>query len=227
MVPVIKKKSGDVRICVDLKHLNESIVRERYIIPSKDEILGQLAGAAVFSSLDAESGFWQIPLDEESQKMTTFITPFGRYCYQRLPFGISSAPEIFQRKMSELFKDMDGVVVYLDDVLVFGSTVEEHDACLAKVLEVVKASSLKLNDAKCVYRQTKLKFLGHIISKDGIAVDGDKVSAIRKLAPPTNVTELKRILGMVNYLAAHVDNLATILEPMYKLLKNDVCWCWG
>ena len=110
MVPVIKKL-GDIRICVGLKLLNESIVRPKFVIPSKEDILSKLSDGTVFSSLDAASGFWQIPLDCECVKLMTFITPFGRYCFNRLPFGITSAPEIFQFKMNELLKGLEGVVV--------------------------------------------------------------------------------------------------------------------
>ena len=201
MVPVIKK-SGDVRICVDLKHLNESIVRPKFVIPTKEDILSKLSDGTVFSSLDAPSGFWQIPLDSECVKLTTFITLFGRYCFNRLPFGITSAPEIFQFKMNELLEGLEGVVVYMDDILVYGSNMKEHDERLSKVLHVLKENGLKLNDSKCHYRQSELKFLGQSISKDGVGISRDKVAAIQNLAPPTNVTELKRALGMINDLCS-------------------------
>lgn len=123
MVPVIKK-NGNIRICVDLKRLNENVKREKFILPTLDNILPKLAKSTVFSSLDAESGFWQITLEEYSACLTTFITPLGRYCFKRLPFGITSAPEIFQRKMSELLHGHDGTVVYMDDILVFRETQE-------------------------------------------------------------------------------------------------------
>ena len=117
------------RICVDLKHLNESIVRPKFVILTKEDILSKLSDGTVSSSLDAASGFWQIPLDSKCVKLTTFITPFGRYCFNRLPFGITSAPEIFQFKMNELLKGLEGVVVYMDDILVYGSYMKEHDEC--------------------------------------------------------------------------------------------------
>ena len=226
MVPVIKK-SGDVRICVNLKHLNESIVRPKFVIPTKEDILSKLSDGTVFSSLDAASGFWQIPLDSECVKLTTFITPFGRYCFNRLPFGITSAPEIFQFKINELLEGLEGVVVYMDDILVYGSNMKEHDERLSKVLHVLKENGLKLNDSKCHYRQSELKFLGQSISKDGVGISRDKVAAIQNLAPPTNITELKRALGMINYLCSYIDQLSTVLKPLNDLLKCDVYWFWG
>ena len=132
---VVPKRSGAVRICVDLKPLNESVLREVHPIPTVDDILGELSGATIFSKLDANSGFWQIPLAAKSRLLTTFITPFGRYCFNKLPFGISSAPELFQKRMSILLEGLDGVVCLMDDVLVVGKNQHEHDERLIKVLE--------------------------------------------------------------------------------------------
>ena len=123
---VVPKKSGDVRICVDLKALNESVMRETHPIPKVDDTLAQLSGAALFTKLDANSGFWQIPLSEESGLLTTFITLFGRYAFNKLPFGISSAPEIFQRCINRILEGLEGVVCQIDDILVFGKNEGEH-----------------------------------------------------------------------------------------------------
>ena len=141
---VVPKSDGKVRICVDLTRLNQSVHRERHPLPAMDQVLAQLAGATVLSKLDANSGFWQIPLSPDSAKLTTFITPFGRYCFNRLPFGISSAPEHFQR-MSEILTGLPGVVCMMDDVLVHGSTREEHDARLRDVLNRLQTAGMTLN----------------------------------------------------------------------------------
>ncbi len=207
--------------------MNESVKRERYILPTSDEITAKLSGATVFSSLDAASGFWQIPLHPDSCKLTTFITPFGRYCFKRLPFGISSAPEIFQRKMMETLQGLYGVEVFMDDILVYGDSMEQHDARLEKVMQRIEQAGLKLNKEKCSFRQSQLRFLGHLINQSGVRPDPEKVEAIRKLSPPTNVQELKRILGMVNYLGRYISNLSTIGQPLYELLKSKNTWTWG
>lgn len=154
-IVVVPKKSGAVRICVDLKPLNQSVLREVHPIPKVDDVLGKLAGATVFSKLDANSGFWQVPLARESQLLTTYITPFGRYCFNRLPFGISSAPELFQKRMSILLEGLDGVVCLMDHVLIFGRDQQEHDARLIKVLERVQSAGVTLNAAKCELHQTE------------------------------------------------------------------------
>ena len=165
------KKNGTVRICVDLKKLNIAVRREHLMVSSLDDIAPKLAHSKVFSTLDATSGFWQIPLDENSQLMTTFITPFGRYAFRRLPFGISSAPEIFQRKMSPLPEGLSGVEVITDDILVHGRDLEEHDACLTAVIRRIDASRLKLNPSKCELRQSELRYFGHIITENSAKPD--------------------------------------------------------
>jgi len=170
MVPVIKPCSNpvEVRICCDYKFLNQHLQREVYEIPTFEELVSQLSGAVKFSKLDAKSGFYQIPLSESSRDLTTFITPFGRYRYRRLPMGINVAPEIFQRKMVDLLTGLPGVICYLDDILVFGLTDEEHDDNLNRVLERILASGLKLNKKKCIFDQPQINFLGHLLSVEGI-----------------------------------------------------------
>ncbi len=225
MVPVMKP-NGTVRICVGLNKLNDNIKRERYILPTTDEILAKLAGANIFTSLDAASGFWQIPLCNESSLLTTFITPVGRYCFKRLPFGISIAPEIFQRKMNELLADMEGVAVYMDDVIVYGKDRTEHDNHLKRVLERMESVGLKLNKDKCVFRKTELSFLGHVVDAQGVRADPDKVRAISDLQEPNNVNELRRALGLINYMSKYIPDLATTGGPLYELLKKERAWTW-
>lgn len=142
---VVLKKNGKVRICVDLTKLNKSVKRERHPMPAVEQTLAQLAGAKVFSKLDANSGFWQIPLSAESALLTTFMTPFGRFCFNRLPFGISSASEHFQRRMSELLEGLEGVAGSVDDFLIHGKTQEEHDQRLHQVLLRLQKAGLKRN----------------------------------------------------------------------------------
>lgn len=223
---VTRKKTGGVRLCVDLRVLNKAVLRERYMIPTIEDVKVKLAGGHVFTSLDAASGYYQIPLDQDSQKLTTFMTPQGRYCFRRLPFGITSASELFQRKMGDLFDGLEGVAVYQDDIIVTGSSLEEHDERLNEVLNIIKQAGLKLNKAKCSFRRESLEFLGHTFTKDGVKADMQKVAAIKNMAPPTNVKELRRILGMVNFLGCYVPQLATIIQPLNELLHKDAVWAW-
>ena len=164
---IVPKANGSIRICCDFTRLNESVRRERHILPSVDHLLGSIQRAKVFTKLDANSGFHQIPLDAASQRLTTFITPFGRYCYRRLPFGISSAPEYFQKRMSQVLDGLKGVICMIDDVLVFGSNHEEHDSRLLEVLQRIDQSGITLNAAKCEFRQASIRFCGYILDNEG------------------------------------------------------------
>ncbi len=224
---VAPKANGRVRICVDLTRLNQSVCRERHLMPAVDQILAQLAGAKVFTKLDANSGFWQIPLSPESFLLTTFITPFGRFCFQRLPFGITSAPEHFQRRMSEILSGVSGVVCMVDDVLVHGQTKQEHDDRLREVLQRLQDAGVTLNAEKCVFAQNKVKFLGHVIDETGIKPDPDKVFAIQKVPPPGNVGDVRRFLGMANQMSKFAPNLADITQPLRELLVKGNQWVWG
>ena len=226
MVPV-RKKNGNVRICVDLSKLNAAVRREHFMLPNLDDIAPKLAGAKYFSKLDASSGFYQIPLSPESSILTTFITPFGRFCFQRIPFGITSAPEIFQRKMTEMLNGLDGVDVIMDDMIIYGKTLEEHDKHLNETLNRIHNAGMKLNKDKCEFQKTSLEYFGHIISSDVIRPNPARVKAISELDMPTNVKELQRIIGMVNYLGKFVPDLSSIMRPMTELLSSKTVWQWG
>ena len=222
---VVPKAKGGVRLCIDLTNLNKAVRREVYPMASVDESLAKLAGSRVFSKLDARSGYWQIPLDDESRLLTTFITPFGRFCMNRLPFGICSASEIFQRMMTEVMEGLDGVVCHQDDVLIHAPDDATHDAILRAAMERVKKAGLTLNE-KCEFSQSQVKFLGHIIDADGIRPDPEKVAAIADFPPPSNVTELQRFFGMVNYLGKFIPGLAHKTEPLRQLLRKATAWSW-
>ena len=182
---VVPKLNGKVRFCVDLTRLNVSVKREQHPLPAIDQTLAQLAEANVFTKLDANSGFWQISLAPIFAPLTTFIRPFGRFCFHRIPFGISSAPEHFQRRMSETLSGLAGVVCMIDDALVHCKMQEEHDERLEKDYKRVT-----LNSEKCRFAQKSVKFLGHCIDGSGIRPDLEKVMAIQKVKVPTNVGDV-------------------------------------
>ena len=221
------KANGKVRLCVDLTKLNESVRRERHPIPAVEPTLAQLAGATVFSKLDANSGYWQIPLSKESAILTTFISPFGRFCFKRLPFGITSAPEHFQRRMSSLLSGIDGVVCLMDDILIHGTTQEEHDERLARVLTRLQDAGLTLNREKCAFSQDRVSFLGHLIDREGIRPDPGKVAAIRGVQTPSCISDIRRFLGMVNQMIKFAPNLAEVTKPLRDLLRKKNQWNWG
>ena len=224
---VVPKKSGSIRICVDLKPLNESVRREIHPIPKVDETLAQLTGARVFSKLDANSGFWQIPLEEKSKLLTTFVTPFGRYCFNKLPFGISSAPELFQRRMNAILEGLEGCVDLIDDILIFGKDQAEHDTRLHAALKRLQEAKVTLNGEKCAFSRRTIKFLGHVIDENGIRADPDKSSAISEMEVPKTITELQRFMGMVNQLGKFSPNLSDLSQPLRELLSPKNAWVWG
>ena len=195
------------------------------MLPNLDDVLPKLAGAKYFSKLDASSGFYQVPLHEDKWKLTTFITPLGRFCFKRVPFGITSAPEIFQHEMSTLLHGLKGTEVIMDDILIYGKTREEHNTRLKKTLDRILESGLKLN--KCEFEHTQITYFGHLISEMGISPNPERVKAIKELLAPTNVNELRRVIGMINYLGRFLPDLSTTMKPISDLLKSDVAWLWG
>ncbi|UYV74356.1 K02A2.6-like [Cordylochernes scorpioides] len=220
------KPNGDIRLCVDLSRLNEHVQREVHPMPVVEHMLGQLGEARFFSKLDANSGFHQIPLSPDCQHLTTFITPFGRYKYCRMPFGISLAPEYFQKVMSIILQGMDGVMCYLDDILIFASDSKTHDRILRLVLRKLKEAKVTLNKAKCVFGVPRINFLGHILDEDGIRPDPAKIEAVAKMPAPTDVHGVRRFLGMVNHLGRFVENLSEIVAPLNQLLVKGQDFVW-
>ena len=196
-------------------------------MPKVDTTLAQLTGAVMFSKLDANSRFWQIPLAKPSRLLTTFITPYGRFCFNKLPFGITSAPEVFQRQMSDILRDLPGVLCHIDDILVFGSTRDEHDSRLHAVLERIKAAGITLNPDKCQFSQPQITFLGHVIDRNGISPDPRKTTAILAMKPPSSITELRRFMGMVNQMSKFSPNIAHISKPLRELLSTKRVWTWS
>ena len=224
---VIRKKNNALRICLDPKDLNACVKREHYPIPRKDDIIAEMVNATVFSKLDASHGFWQVKLDEHSSKLCTFNTPFGRYRFLRLPFGIKSAPEIFHRAMELVFEGLEGVRVYIDDVAIWGRSQAEHDERLSRALERVQQHRLQLNKDKCEFSRTHITFLGEKLSAQGTQPDPERVEVIRRLMRPLNKKDLQRFFGMLNFVGKFIPNLATKTSILRTLLTDKVDWQWS
>ena len=229
---VVPKKDGKIRICLDPKDLNMAIQREHYPLPTIEEIATRLHGAKVFTVLDAWNGFWHVPLDDASSFLTTFSTPFGRYRWRRMPFGISSAPEVFQRRMHEVIKGLQGVEVVADNSVVvgFGNTMEKatqnHDRNLDAFLQRCLERNVKLNDKKMQLRRQEVPFIGHVATAEGLCVDPSKVQAIVEMPPPSDVTAVQRLLGLAQYLSKFLPHLSDITKPLRELTQKDVAWTW-
>ena len=229
---VVPKKDGRLRLCLDPQDLNKAIKREHYPLPTIEEIATRLHGAKLFTILDVRHGFWHVSLDEQSSLLTTFNTPFGRYRWKRMPFGISSAPEVFQRKMHEMIEGLEGVEVVADDFVVvgFGSTQDEasksHDIHLEAFLKRCEEKNLRLNDGKLKLHQTEVPFIGHVATTEGLCVDPHKVQAIVEMPPPTDVAGVQRLLGMAQYLNKFLPHLSDLTKPFRELTHQDSLWTW-
>ena len=194
--------------------------------------VSRLHRAKVFMSLDVSNGFWHVVLDEESSFCTTFNTPFGRYRWKRMPFGIRSAPEVFQRKMHELIEGLRGVEVIADDSVVVGygelwqSAIKDHDRNLLSFLQRCDERGVHLNSDKLQLRMKEVPFIGHVATGEGFRADPSKVRAIREMPPPENVAGVQRILGMSQYLSKFLPRLSDITKPLRDLTRQDAEWIW-
>lgn len=233
---VVVKKPDKLRICLDPQDLNKALRRSHYILPTIEEILPSLSKAKYFSVLDAKDGFLQVQLDDESSKLTTFWTPFGRYKWLRMPFGITSAPEEYQRRLHELLHGLSGIEVVADDILVYGcgETAEEalkdHDTNLTQLLLRAREVNLKLNEKKFKLRVKEVPYIGHILTDKGVKADPSKIAAVLSMPTPQNVEEVQRIIGFVNYLSKFLPNLADVCKPLRELSNevrnNRQLWEW-
>ncbi|RXN33947.1 retrotransposon-like family member retr-1 [Labeo rohita] len=168
-----------------------------------------MAGAKFFTKLDASQGFWQLKLHKDSTKYCTFNTPFGRYSFLRMPFGISSAPEVFHRAMEHIIEGIDGVRVYVDDIVLWGSTIEQHNKRLMEVLQQMQNYGLKLNKDKCQFGAKEITFLGDKLTEGGVEPDKSKVQAILKMPRPTDRKAVLRVMGMINFVGKFIPNLSS------------------
>ena len=167
------------------------------------------------------------PLDEESSQLTTFNTPFGRFRFTRIPFGIRSAQEVFHKRMHEIFEDLEGVETDIDDILVWGRTRQEHDDRLRETLQRAREHNLSFNSEKCKFGQTRVVYIGHTLTGDGVEPDASKIEAIVDMPEPEDKKGVQRLLGMVNYVAKFVPNVSEKTAPLRELLKKDVAWHWN
>ncbi len=230
---VAVKKPNKLRICLDPKELNKAVKIPKFKLPTLEEISSDLSNAKVFSVVDAKDGFLQVRLDQESSKLTTFSTPFGRYRWLRMPFGISSAPEEFQRRVLETLEGLEGIQTIADDILVYGcgetyeEAVADHDKNMVALLERCRARNFKLNKSKIRFKQTSVKYHGHIIASEGLKPDPVKVEAILQMPIPEDKKAVKRLIGVTNYLAKFCPHLSAVSEPLRRLTEENAEFVWS
>ena len=222
-VVLVRKKDNSLRLCLDFRRLNSKTVRDAYFMPRIDETLDSLHGATRFSSLDLQSGYWQVELEEEDKVKTAFCvgSNLGFYECERMPFGLTNAPATFQRLMEKALRDLPNCFAYLDDIIIYSAgTVEDHLTKLERVFERLQEFGLKLKPSKCHLLRERLKYLGHIVSSQGVEADEDKTEIIRNWTPPTTVHELRQALGFFGYYRRFVKDFAKLAKPLHDLLKG-------
>ncbi|KAK7933832.1 hypothetical protein WMY93_004728 [Mugilogobius chulae] len=229
---VIVRQPEKLRICIDPKSLNQALRRSHYQMPTLDDVLYKLPKARVFTLVDARDAFLQCKLDRESSYMTTFWTPWGRYRWLKLPFGVSVAPEVYQRKQHELLSGLSGVEPIADDILIVGcgetdaEAMADHDAKLIALLERCSEIKLRLSIRKLQFKVKEVKFHGHILSAEGLRPDPEKIRAVQDMPHPTDAKAVQRFIGFVTYLAKFLPRLSEVCEPLRRLLDKDVMFHW-
>lgn len=227
-VVLVKKKSGQFRFCVNYKKLNSVTIKDNYPLPNIEELLNTVAGYKYYTTLDLFSGYWQCGIKPGDEDKTTFICKYGTYAFNVMPFGLTNAPASFQRLMEIVLKDAidNCVCVYLDDVVIFSNSFEEHMLHLRMIFEKLKIANLKMNGSKCKFFSETILFLGHKISREGISTDSTKIHNILTQLKPRNISELRTFLGMCSYYRRFVKNFSTITTPLTNLLKKESKFEW-
>lgn len=221
-IVVVRKKNGQVRLCIDYRKLNLQTVKDAYALPRMDDTFTALSGSRWFSVLDLKSGYYQIEVDEADKPKTAFVCPLGFWEFNRMPQGVTNAPSTFQRLMEKCMGDMNlkEVVVFLDDLIVFSKTLEEHEARLIKVLNRLKEYGLKLSPEKCKFFQSSVRYLGHVVSERGVETDPEKIAALRTWPVPHRLKELRAFLGFCGYYRKFIKGYSSIVKPLNDLTSG-------
>lgn len=222
-IVVIRKKCGAIRMCVDFRRLNAISRRPIYPIPDSKQLFDSLGGANYFSTLDLSMGYYQIPLKNGDIEKTAFTTRTGQYQFKRMPFGLSGAPATFQRVMSDILREFNwkACVIYLDDILVFGRTLQEHNERLVLILKRFSQAGLKLAPLKCHFMRKEVKYLGHLMNKDGVQTDPEKIETITSWPKPSNHKELHTFIGLCGYYRRFIHDYASVIKPLEILLQKS------
>ena len=220
-VVILSKKDGNPSFCVDYRTLNQRMKADRWPLPKIEEIFDDLEGSAYFTSLHLFSGYWKIRMAQQCKEMTTFVCRYGTYKFEVMPFGLMNAPSTFQRIMNTNVRGLPFVRVYLDDVVVFSKTLEEHLRHLQQVFDLIDKADLKLKLLKCRFARAKIKLLGHVVDKSGIIVDPNKVELIRNAPIPTTATELRSFLGLAGHYRRFICKFGDIAAVLHAATSGN------
>ena len=226
----VKKKDGSLRLVQDYRKLNDMTIKNRYPLPLISELINKLKGARFFTKLDVRWGYNNVRIKEGDEWKAAFRTNRGLFEPLVMFFGLTNSPATFQTMMDELFRDLihqGKVVIYIDDILIFTRTREEHRQIVKQVLQILKDNNLYLKPEKCVFEQTEVEFLGLVVSEDSVKVDPVKVEGVKKWPTPTNVKELQSFLGFTNFYRRFIEDFSHVAAPLHKLTNKEVTWSWG
>ncbi|NBU71599.1 MAG: hypothetical protein EBS53_09130, partial [Bacteroidetes bacterium] len=224
---VVPKKTDDWRLVVDFRKLNALTVADRYFPPKIDELLTDLKGSTIFSTLDLAQGFHQIPIRKEDRYLTAIATPLGTFQYRVMPFGVKNAPSCFQRLMDQVLQGLNFVKVYIDDVLIFSRSADEHLVHIHKVLERLEKFGLVLKLSKCSFGEMEIQYLGHVVNAGGIKPAGDNLKKILEHKVPSNIKELRSFLGLVGFYRKFISHYSDVTKPLNELVKKGVPFAMG
>ena len=224
----MKKSDGTLRFCIDYRQLNNLTVKDSYPLPRIDTSFDALGDAKFFSTLDLRQGYWQVENDPETADKTTFITRKSAFKFKVLPFGLSNAPAGFQRLMILVMRGLtwEACLVFFDDIVVMSTTFEQHLERLRAVFGRLQSANLKLKPSKCKLFQLKVKFLGSIVSANGIEPDPDKLKATDEWPVPKNLTELRAFVGLASYYQRHVEGFSDLAKPLSELTRKNQPFIW-
>ena len=232
-VVLVRKKDGSLRFCIDYRHLNLVTKPDVFPLPRMDDLLDQLGQSKFFSTLDLASGYWQVKVHPNSREKTAFITHQGLYEFKVMPFGLRNAPAVFQRLMQRVLAGLnplegpDFVSVYLDDVIIFSKTLDDHLRHLSLVIQRLSDAGLKLKPAKCHFISQEVQYLGHLLTPDGIRPNPDRVAAVKDYPALRSVKEVRQFLGLASYYRRFVKDFARIAQPLHSLTQKGTPFCWS